>query len=144
MPQNNLKEKIKTRLPETATFLLGFLPPIAVSLFDSLGLVEVIEKAGSVPFAKPAMFLLSLLLWSWTYFLIKRPRYTFYPELGVKGDIDKNIFLCTSCNHFLRIEADCLRCIACEKSIPSPEEDILDLILSRKIASLIPPKLVLF
>lgn len=118
-------------LPQTLTALLGFLPAIIASILDSLDLVGVIEKVGAVRFAKLSLWLLAFLLWSLAFYLLKRPKYQFLAELGIRGNVKKQYYLCPSCNKLLRVEMKGLHCMACDKFIPLPDREIMRLILDK-------------
>lgn len=123
-----LKEKIGLLLPQTLSALIGFLPAISAALFDSLGLAKLIETQSPEPFAKAALWLSALLLWLLAYMLHNRPRYQFFPELGLKGNLDKGLFLCPKCQNPLRIEKHQFHCITCEKDIALPNKETVEMV----------------
>lgn len=123
-----LKEKIGLLLPQTLSALVGFLLVIGADLFDSLGLAKLIETQSPVIFAKAALWLSALLLWLLAYMLHNRPRYQFFPELGLKGNLDKGLFLCPKCQNPLRLEKHQFHCITCEKDISLPNKQTIEMV----------------
>ena len=132
MTNNQFKEKILFWLPQTLSGLIGCLSAVVAFLFDSLGLNKLIENQSPLPFAKLSLCLLALLLWLLAFYLLKRPRYKFLPELGIRGNIKKRHYLCPSCDKLLRVEPDGFRCIPCDKFIPLPSKEIMQLIYGNK------------
>lgn len=124
----SLKEKMLLLLPQTLSALAGFLPAIAAALFDSLGLARLIESQPPVPFAKAALWLLALSLWLLSYILAKRPKhlYKFYPELGIKANLQKGLFICPKCNHPMRIDSKSFTCVSCEITVETPSKDVAE------------------
>lgn len=122
----SVKEKMLLLLPQTLSALAGFLPAIAAALFDSLGLAKLIETQSPVPFAKAALWLLALSLWFLSYILAKRPKhlFKFYPELGLRGNLQKGLFICPKCNHPMRIDPHSFVCVSCGITVETPSKNI--------------------
>ena len=120
---SSLKEKMLLWLPQMLIPLIGFLPIVATALFDSLGLGKLVENQSPVLLAKVALWLFGLVLWLFAYILAKRPKYRFFPELGVKAIFEKGLFLCPKCNHPMRIEEKSLSCASCNIEIIPPNKE---------------------
>ena len=123
--QTVIKEKIISHLLE---LLLGLSTiPIAILIFviEKLVPIKLIEEIGSLMWLKLSLFLLLVCLGLTAYIIYLRSKYKFYPELGVEGDISKNILICPVCKNKLRVENDGWYCIKCDKHIPTPSKDTL-------------------
>src|SRR3989344_1420037 len=124
----SIKEKIGLWLPQTLSALVGCLPAIAAALFDSLGLAKLLESQSPAPFAKAALWLLSVAIWLVAYILYKRPRYKFYPELSLKGDSKKGLWFCPKCQSPMRIEKDHFFCIPCKEKVSLPNKQTAEMV----------------
>jgi hypothetical protein len=97
-------------------------------LFESLGLSKLIENQPPTLFAKIALWFVALSIWLLAYIFLKRPRYEFFPELGLKGNIKKGLWFCPKCQNPLRIEKDHFYCITCKDQISLPDRKVAEMV----------------
>ena len=74
------------------------------------------------------LLLTVLALLAYIYILNKKPKYHFYPELGLKGDLEKGLFFCPKCQIPMRIEQNHFFCISCESKVSLPNIETAEMV----------------
>lgn len=74
------------------------------------------------------LLLTSLILAGYTYFISQKSKYQFYPELGLKGNIEKGLFFCPKCEKPMRVEHDHFFCILCENKVSLPNKQTAEMV----------------
>ena len=57
-----------------------------------------------------------------------KKKYPFYPELGLKGDIEKCLWFCPKCSHPMRLEKNNMFCAPCDLKINLPNKETTEMI----------------
>ena len=116
---------------ELVLLLLATSPPAFVLLFQDLCL-PLLEKLS--PLATLQLIALLLLTTSSAiayliYLHVKsKKKYPFYPELGLKGDIEKCLWFCPKCLHPMRLEKNNIFCVQCNISVNLPNKKTAEMI----------------
>lgn len=116
---------------EVALALLATSPPLCVLWFQNHSL-PLLEKLSPLEI----LWVISLLLLTTLsaiafliYLYIKsKKKYPFYPELGLKGDLEKCLWFCPKCSHPMRLEKDNMFCAPCDLKVNLPNKKTSEMI----------------
>ena len=111
---------------ELLLILLATSPPVYVLWFQNHSLY-LLEKLLPLEILQVIALLLLTTL-SAIAFLIylyikSKKKYPFYPELGLKGDLEKCLWFCPKCSHPMRLEKDNMFCAPCDLKFNLPNKE---------------------
>lgn len=105
-------------LSSIASGLLAILTIFVQQLFPKLSL----ETINNLILLRIILGISALSLGLFAYIIYLRiklkPKYKFWPDLGVNQDLKTGHYVCPKCDHFCRIDKDGLRCVKCDNFVP--------------------------
>ena len=116
---------------QSVLLLLATSPPAFVLLFQSHSLI-LLEKLSPLEILQVISLLLLTTLSAIAYlfflYIKNKKKYPFYPELGLKGDIDKCLWFCPKCSHPMRLEKDNILCASCDLKFTLPNKQTSEMV----------------
>jgi len=127
-----IKENIVSYLSQSILGLIGLSLLTIAFLFAPDTLLQKLQHLPTILIAKTILGLLGLCFLLAAYIIYSKPKYRFYPELGVEGDFPHDVLICPKCKNKLRHDKLGWSCLACGTQVSFPDLKIATDIIARE------------